>query len=155
MAIVVFPDRVLEIGQRQLTLLSGMGLVEPIPSSDEFRGRNAEHCLTVLAEHPAEMVCDICKGQPVVMEYPAEDFVMWKTHKETENSIQGWMFCQACSEIMEDARLQREQIVDKLVGRAMKQFTEMTVPELLATDIALHGIYRELLDHRVGPGRRI
>lgn len=154
MAIVVFPTQTLEIGQKQLQLLTGMGLVEPVPGSTDFRGADAEKALAVMAEHPAEMVCDICKGEPVKMEYPAEDFVMMQAAGFTQASIQSWMLCDPCSEIMEDARNTREQIVDKLVSRAMGQFEDFQVPELLATDIALHGLYRSFLEHRLGPGRR-
>lgn len=154
MPIVVFPDKILEIGYRQTQMLVEKGLVRPRPGSSEFDGQDSKAALIAMIESPATMTCDFCGGTPVTMEFPAEDFIAMETPRETSESLGAWMACTECAPLIEGAWL------DDLLERAIAKYNaahpdEVSPKTQVALDIMLRGLYQSFFDHRIGPGRRI
>lgn len=112
---VIFPDKVLEIGERQLNLLQAKGIVTRTRNGEGWQGTNSMEALQAMIEDPSSFVCDFCGDNAAVYEYLTEDFVMGVSKigpvKTVHDSIGSWVACDKCAKLFEsgdhDALAQR------------------------------------------------
>ena len=154
MPIAYFPDKILELGQPQVEMLVEMKLL--IPKGDhEFWGEDSQAALLAMIEHPETMKCDFCQEQPVVMEYPTQDFLALETPKEDMEAIGSWMACKLCSERIDagDTAGLSERAIEKYLEQHPDSIG--TPGAQIAIELGLRGLHRSFMENRTGPGKRI
>jgi hypothetical protein len=153
MPIAYFPDKILEIGQRQAELLVDLKILTP-KGNHEFWGEDSQRALLAMIEHPEVMLCDFCRETPVVTEYPCEDFIALATESADSGSIGQWMACQLCSERIDAGDV--EGLSERAIHKYIEQHPEENSIEThIALDLGLRGLHRSFMEHRTGPGKRI
>jgi hypothetical protein len=158
---VIFPDKVLEIGERQLEVLQGKGIVTRTRNGEGWQGTDTVAALQAMIEAPDSFVCDFCGDGNAIYEYPTEDFVMATVKGSittTHNSISSWVACQTCATMIEEDEW--ESLARRAAKRSLLK-TRDEVPKgkeelvLALTEELAGGLHQKFKQHWSGKRRRI